>query len=109
MVGDVLPELLLLLPQAEFRLLVVPLHGCNASRHLHRAGGCPPVITVTGTGDTPVMTTQLRLIDGGDRRPWRLDPRTRAIGRRGVAMVRLELERARPSVVERPLEQRRAG
>ena len=55
------------------------------------------------------MTTQLRLIDGGDRRPWRLDPRTRAIGRRGVAMVRLELERARPSVVERPLEQRRAG
>ena len=34
------------------------------------------------------MTTQLRLIDGGDRRPWRLDSRTRAIGRRGVALAR---------------------
>ncbi len=55
------------------------------------------------------MTTQLRLIDGGDRRPWRLDSRTRAIGRRGVAMARKELERARPSIPARPLEQRRAG
>jgi hypothetical protein len=55
------------------------------------------------------MTSQLRLIDGGDRRPWRLDSRTRAIGRRGVAMARKELEQARPAVVERPLEQRRAG
>ena len=55
------------------------------------------------------MTTQLRLIDGGDRRPWRLDSRTRAIGRRGVALARKELERACPSVPDRPLEQRRAG
>ena len=55
------------------------------------------------------MTSQLRLIDGGDRRPWRLDSRTRAIGRRGVAQARKELERARPTVVERPLDQRRAG
>ena len=55
------------------------------------------------------MTSQLRLIDGGDRRPWRLDSRTRTIGRRGVAMARKELERARPSIPDRPLEQRRAG
>ena len=55
------------------------------------------------------MTSQLRLIDGGDRRPWRLDSRTRAIGRRGVAMARKELERARPSIPDHPLEQRRAG
>ena len=53
------------------------------------------------------MTTQLRLIDGGDRRPWRLDARTRAIGRRGVALARRELERVRPAIAERPLE--RAG
>ncbi len=61
------------------------------------------------------MTTQLRLIDG-DRvvrghpvtraRPWRLDPRTRAIGRRGVARARLELEKARPNI---PEKLRRAG
>ena len=50
------------------------------------------------------MTTQLRLIEGGDRRPWRLDPRTRAIGRRGVALARLELERARPSFPDNPLK-----
>jgi len=53
------------------------------------------------------MTTQLRLIDGGDRRPWRLDARTRAAGRRGVALARRELERAQPSVPDKPLE--RAG
>lgn len=53
------------------------------------------------------MTTQLRLIGGGDRRPWRLDARTRAIGRQGVALARRELERARPSVPDKPLE--RAG
>jgi hypothetical protein len=54
------------------------------------------------------MTTQLRLIEGGDPRPWRLDARTRALGRRGVALARRELERARPAVPDdKPLE--RAG
>jgi hypothetical protein len=56
------------------------------------------------------MTTQLRLIDGGDNRlgacPWRLDPRTRAIGRRGIARARQELEKARPNI---PEKLRRAG
>ncbi|MDQ3944402.1 MAG: hypothetical protein M3357_04490 [Actinomycetota bacterium] len=52
------------------------------------------------------MTTQLRLIDGGDARPWRLDPRTRAIGRRGIARARQELEKARPNI---PEKLRRAG
>jgi hypothetical protein len=61
------------------------------------------------------MTTQLRLIDGRGylrghpgpgARPWRLDPRTRAIGRRGVARARLELEKARPNI---PEKLRRAG
>jgi len=55
------------------------------------------------------MSTQLRLINGGDRRPWRLDSKARAIGRRGVALARQELERAHPAVPDRPLEQRRAG
>ena len=53
------------------------------------------------------MTSQLRLIEGGDRRPWRLDARTRAIGRKGVAQARKELERARPPIPDKPLE--RAG
>ena len=61
------------------------------------------------------MTTQLRLIDGGDpfrghaglrARPWRLDPRTRAAGRKGVARARQELKKARPNI---PEELRRAG
>lgn len=46
------------------------------------------------------MTTQLRLLEGGSTRPWRLDPRTRAIGRRGVARARQELERHRPNIPE---------
>ena len=54
------------------------------------------------------MTTQLRLINGGEHRAWRLDAKTRAIGRKGLAEARRELERARPSVPERPLE-RQAG
>lgn len=52
------------------------------------------------------MTTQLRLLKGGDTRPWRLDPRTRAIGRQGVAKARRELEKARPNI---PEKLRRAG
>ncbi|MGH9015619.1 MAG: hypothetical protein ACRDZ1_17015 [Acidimicrobiia bacterium] len=48
------------------------------------------------------MTTQLRLVDPPARTgrravrwpEWRLDPRTRSIGRRGVARARAELERA---------------
>ena len=52
------------------------------------------------------MTTQLRLVEGGATRPWRLDPRTRAIGRKGVARARLELEKARPNI---PDQLRRAG
>jgi hypothetical protein len=62
------------------------------------------------------MTTQLRLIEGGfflrghpaprETRPWRLDPRTRAAGRKGVARARRELEKARPNI---PDELRRAG
>ena len=62
------------------------------------------------------MTTQLRLIDGGfplrghpapgDARPWRLDPKTRATGRKGVARARQELKKARPNI---PEGLRRAG
>ncbi|MGH9002113.1 MAG: hypothetical protein ACRDYV_03190 [Acidimicrobiia bacterium] len=47
------------------------------------------------------MTTQLRLIDGGSTRPWRLDSRTRAIGRNGIARARQELEKARPNIPEK--------
>lgn len=43
------------------------------------------------------MTTQLKLIEGGSTGPWGIDARTRAIGRRGVARARQELERARPA------------
>ena len=49
------------------------------------------------------MTTQLKLIDGGNKSPWGIDARTRAIGRRGLARARQELERARPTVDEHPL------
>lgn len=70
------------------------------------------------------MTTQLRLIEGGNyvrghpgprayrqgpgpgATPWRLDPRTRAIGRQGIARARQELEKARPNI---PEKLRRAG
>jgi len=52
------------------------------------------------------MTTQLRLIEGGSSRPWRLDPRTRAIGRQGIARARQELAKARPNI---PEKLRRAG
>jgi hypothetical protein len=54
------------------------------------------------------MTTQLRLIDGGDPTILRLDKRTRAIGRRGVAQARLALERALPPIPPRPEEDRGA-
>jgi hypothetical protein len=52
------------------------------------------------------MSTQLRLIEGGSIRPWRLDPKTRATGRKGVARARQELKKARPNI---PDELRRAG
>ena len=52
------------------------------------------------------MSTQLRLIDGASNRPWRLDPRTRATGRKGVARARQELRKARPNI---PEGLRRAG
>ena len=64
------------------------------------------LVSVTPTRHDLAMTTQLRLIDGGDARPWRLDPRTRAIGRRGIARARQELEKARPNI---PEQLRRAG
>ena len=53
------------------------------------------------------MTTQLKLIDGGNRSPWGIDARTRAIARRGLARARQELERVRPAVEDEPLD--RAG
>lgn len=53
------------------------------------------------------MTTQLKLIEGGARAPWGIDARTRAIGRRGLARARQELERARPAIEQEPLH--RAG
>jgi hypothetical protein len=52
------------------------------------------------------MSTQLRLIEGGSIRPWRLDPKTRATGRKGIARARQELKKARPNI---PDELRRAG
>ena len=55
------------------------------------------------------MSTQLRLIDGGDTTILRLDKRTRAIGRRGVAQARRALERARPPLPPRPLPQDERG
>jgi hypothetical protein len=53
------------------------------------------------------MTTQLRLIDGGEPTILRLDKRTRAIGRRGVAQARLALQKARPPLPE-PRDERGA-
>jgi hypothetical protein len=44
---------------------------------------------------------------GGRPRPWRLDPKTRRIGRDGVAAARLALSRARAPEPAKPL--RRAG
>jgi hypothetical protein len=54
------------------------------------------------------MTTQLRLLDGGQPTPWVLDARTRRIGRRGVAEARQALERAIARQAERD-EPRKAG
>ncbi|MGH9001399.1 MAG: hypothetical protein ACRDY7_18650 [Acidimicrobiia bacterium] len=51
------------------------------------------------------MTAQLSLIDPNPRRSFRLDARTRAIGRQGVARARIVLERARPAIDEQPLRQ----
>lgn len=42
------------------------------------------------------MSTQLRLLEGGARRDWKLDPSTRTAGRQGVAAARRALEQARP-------------
>jgi hypothetical protein len=53
------------------------------------------------------MTKQLHLIEGGDRKPWRLDAKQRQIGRQGVALARQRLAQARPSAAEKPLQ--RAG
>jgi hypothetical protein len=53
-------------------------------------------LTVTPLRHALTMTTQLRLIDGGEPTILRLDKRTRAIGRRGVAQARLALQKARP-------------
>ncbi|HZR13201.1 MAG TPA: hypothetical protein VFC33_08125 [Acidimicrobiia bacterium] len=53
------------------------------------------------------MSNQLRLLEGGDTRPWHLDPQTRRAGRRGVAAARLALQRAR--VPEPAKTLRRAG
>ena len=39
------------------------------------------------------MTTQLLLIDDTDH-DWKLDPRTRELGRRGVAQARIALRQA---------------
>jgi hypothetical protein len=73
-------------------------------------------ITVTPPGDTPDVGTQLRLVDSPDRAPrrrsdrpratvrtarravqwhdWRLDERSRRVGRQGVAQARAALEQA---------------
>jgi hypothetical protein len=53
------------------------------------------------------MTKQLHLIEGGDRRPWRLDAKQRQIGRLGVALARQRLAESTPTVAEKPLQ--RAG
>jgi hypothetical protein len=53
------------------------------------------------------MSNQLRLLDGGDSRSWRLDAQTRRAGRRGVAAARLALQQARVPEPAKPL--RRAG
>ncbi|HEY7136043.1 MAG TPA: hypothetical protein VIB48_13345 [Acidimicrobiia bacterium] len=53
------------------------------------------------------MGTQLRLLDGEGARSWRLDARTRRVGRDGVANARRALEQAR--VPEPAKELRRAG
>ncbi len=62
-------------------------------------------MTVTPPGDTRSMSTQLRLIDGGARPTWRLDARTRRIGRRGVAEARRALRRARRPEPPQPLRE----
>lgn len=41
-------------------------------------------------------SSQLRLLPGEGRRHWRLDERTRKVGRRGVAEAREILRQARP-------------
>ena len=53
------------------------------------------------------MTKQLHLIEGGDRKSWRLDAKQRQIGRQGVALARLRLAQAQPTVAAKPLQ--RAG
>jgi hypothetical protein len=56
------------------------------------------------------MSTQLRLLDGANRRTWRLDAHTRRVGRSGVAAARLALERAQvPEPTTGPDRLRRAG
>jgi hypothetical protein len=61
------------------------------------------------------MATQLRLLDGGHRPrrragagpDWVLDPKTRQVGRLGIAAARAALEQSMPPDPEGPL--RRAG
>ena len=49
------------------------------------------------TMENAPLSTQLRLLAGGDRTPeWSLDERTRLVGRRGVAEARAILRHVRP-------------
>ena len=45
----------------------------------------------------PSMTAQLTLIDPTNAVDWRLDERTKEIGRKGIAAARAELQRAAAS------------
>jgi len=53
---------------------------------------------------------QLRLLPGGSPRPdWKLDERTRSVGRVGVAQAREVLRRARPPQPKQPEPVRKAS
>lgn len=58
-----------------------------------------PFETVTPPVETVTMARQLTLIE--TRSIWRLDERTREIGRRGIASARAELDAHRPTEDDR--------
>ena len=66
-------------------------------------GLAPADVAVTPPRDAPLVTTQLRLIEGG-RRP-RLDARTRDLGRSGIAAARARLAAAQPPEPKTELSQ----
>ncbi len=79
----------------------------RASRPARTVKALPAGVTVTAPAHTPRMSTQLRLLEGGSAGRDRLDKRTRAVGRKGVAAARTALRNARPPEPVKPL--RRAG